>query len=181
MAQELSNRMNMRLKKTKLQEAIMKAFSQIHKEIDVGNFEFLNQLLQEVIQSLPPNLSEFFDSQSCQAGFLSWNKFWNGSYFKENVNNDLDPLAHVHVYHENWVSKLGHDFMDFQRHWETVMICLTSEAICKTVGSMMSQHSQNGSLKAENFNMEMMLQYNLGPMHLMESLISDIFASENKK
>ena len=36
--------------------------------------------------------------------------------------------------------------MDFQRLWETVMICLTSEAICKTVGSMMSQHGQNGSL-----------------------------------
>ena len=93
----------------------------------------------------------------------------------------MDPLAHVHVYYENWVSKVGQDFMDFQRLWETVMICLTSEAICKTVGSMMSQHGQNGSLKAENFSMEMMLQFNLGPMHLMESLISYIFASENKK
>ena len=38
--------------------------------------------------------------------------------------------------------------MDFQRLWETVMICLTSEAICKTVGSMMSR-----SLKAEHFSM----------------------------
>ena len=93
----------------------------------------------------------------------------------------MDPLAHVHVYYEYWVSKVGQDFMDFQRLWETVMICLTSEAICKTVGSMMSQHGQNGSLKAENFSMEMMLQFNLGPMHLMGSLISDIFASENKK
>ena len=36
--------------------------------------------------------------------------------------------------------------MDFQRLWETVMICLTSEAIFKTAGSMMSQHGQNGSL-----------------------------------
>ena len=61
------------------------------------------------------------------------------------------------------------------------MICLTSEVICKTVGFIMLQHGHNCSLKAENFSMEMMLQFNLGPMHLMESLISDIFASENKK
>ena len=76
----------------------------------------------------------------------------------------------------NWVSKVGQDFMDFQRLWETVMICLTSEVICKTVGFIMLQHGHNCSLKAENFSMEMMLQFNLGPMHLMESLISDIFA-----
>ena len=69
--------------------------------------------------------------------------------------------------------------MDFQDSGK-LMICLTSEAICKTVGSMMSQHGQNGSLKAEKFSMEMMLQFNLGPMHLMESLTSDIFASKNK-
>ena len=93
----------------------------------------------------------------------------------------MDPLAHVHVYYENWVSKVGQDFMDFQRLWETVMICLTSEAIFKTAGSMMSQHGQNGSLKAENFSMEMMLQFNVGPIHLVESLICDILASENKK
>ena len=73
----------------------------------------------------------------------------------------MDPLAHVHIYRENWVSKVGQDFMDFQRLWETVMICSTSEAICQTVGSMMSQHGQNGSLKAENFSMEMMLQFNI--------------------
>ena len=88
----------------------------------------------------------------------------------------MDLLAHDHVDYENSVSKVGQDFMDFQRLWETVMICLTSEAICKTVGSMMSR-----SLKAENFSMEMMLQFNVGPIHLVESLICDILASENKK
>ena len=93
----------------------------------------------------------------------------------------MDLLAHDHVDYENSVSKVGQDFMDFQRLWETVMICLTSEVICKTVGFIMLQHGHNCSLKAENFSMEMMLQFNLGPMHLMESLISDIFASENKK
>ena len=55
-------------------------FSQINKEIYVDNFELMNQLLQEVIQSLPPSQSEFFDALLCYSGFLSWNKFWNDSY-----------------------------------------------------------------------------------------------------
>ena len=38
----------------------------------------------------------------------------------------------------NWVEQTDiEEYLDFQRLWEIVIILLTSEAICETIGSMM--------------------------------------------
>ena len=41
----------------------------------------------------------------------------------------------------NWVQQIDKEYLDFQRLWEIVMIRLTSEAICETIGSMMGSHT----------------------------------------
>lgn len=62
--------------------------------------------------------------------------------------------------------------LKFQVLLEFVMIRSNSEAICETVGSVMNQHSgKNRFLTPENFSKEIVLLFNLGPMHLLEGLI----------
>ena len=70
----------------------------------------------------------------------------------------------------------------FQQLWEFAMIRFSvlwaykaktsSEAICETVGSIMGQHcGKNRYLTPENFSKELVLRFNLGPLHLLNGLI----------
>ena len=62
------------------------------------------------------------------------------------------------------------------------MIRVTSEAICETAGSMMNQQSgKNQHLNPNNFNVEMFLRFNLGPLHKLDGLVAEIFAFNSKK
>ena len=71
---------------------------------------------------------------------------------------------------------------DFQKLWEVLMIRVTSEAICETAGSMMNQHcGKNRFLQPENFNIEMYLKFNLGPLHLLDNFVKEILASDYTK
>ena len=75
----------------------------------------------------------------------------------------------------NWVQQTDiEEYLDFQRLWEILMIRLTSEAICKTIGSMMGSHGNNKILQPMYFNMETVLLFNLGLLHFLDSLIEDI-------
>ena len=75
----------------------------------------------------------------------------------------------------NWVQQTDiEEYLDFQRLWEIVMIPLTSEAICKTIGSMMGSHGNNKILQPKYFDMKTVLRFNLGLLHFLDSLIEDI-------
>ena len=75
----------------------------------------------------------------------------------------------------NWVQQTDiEEYLDFQRLWEILMIRLTSEAICKTIGSMMGSHGNNKILQPKYFIMETVLHFNLGLLHFLDSLIEDI-------
>ena len=75
----------------------------------------------------------------------------------------------------NWVQQTDiEEYLDFQRLWEILMIRLTSEAICETIGSMMGSHGNNKILQPKYFNMETVLRFNLGLLHFLDSLIEDI-------
>ena len=85
----------------------------------------------------------------------------------------------VHLYYQNWVKISDGQYPEFQDLWEIVMIRSTSEAICETVGSMMNQHSgRNRHLDPTYFSMEMVLRFNLGPLHLLDTLIDDILTTK---
>ena len=75
----------------------------------------------------------------------------------------------------NWVQQTDiEEYLDFQRLWEILMIRLTSEAICKTIGSMMGSHGNNKILQPKYFNMETILYFNQGLLHFLDSQIEDI-------
>ena len=62
------------------------------------------------------------------------------------------------------------------------MIRVTSEAICETAGSMMNQHcGKNRFLQPENFNIEMYIKFNLGPLHLLNNFVKEILASDSSQ
>ena len=71
---------------------------------------------------------------------------------------------------------------DFHKLWEALIIRVTSEAICETAGSMMNQHcGKNRSLPPENFNIEMYIKFNLGPLHLLNNFVKEILASDSSQ
>ena len=113
----------------------------------------------------------------------SW--FINNSIWQKTLNNiDLDSLANVDIYYEKWVKECAESakHSDFQKLWEVLMIRVTSEAICETAGSMMNQHcGKNRFLQPENFNIEMYLKFNLGPLHLLDNFVKEILASDSSQ
>ena len=57
-----------------------------------------------------------------------------------------------------------------------------SEAMAETVGSMMNQHCGRGRhLQPAFFSMELVLRFNLGPLHLMDGLIKEVLECEKKE
>lgn len=63
--------------KTALHEKMIKTFGQIHiSEDPLMHHQYMLDLLNELIDSLPLGQSELFDSNACLQGFLIWNDFW---------------------------------------------------------------------------------------------------------
>ena len=93
-------------------------------------------------------------------------------------------MANVDIYYEKWVKECAESskHSDFQKLWEVLMIRVTSEAICETAGSMMNQHcGKNRFLQPENFNIEMYIKFNLGPLHLLNNFVKEILASDSSQ
>ena len=143
------------------------------------------KLLESVISCLPQNQKTLYNAQKCYPGFLAWNKYWKECYSVDLKNNiDLESLANVDIYYEKWVKECAESakHSDFQKLWEVLMIRVTSEAICETAGSMMNQHcGKNRFLQPENFNIEMYLKFNLGPLHLLDNFVKEILASDSSQ
>ena len=77
--------------------------------------------------------------------------------------------------------KCGGNFVEFNDLWENFMIRSFSEAVCKTVGSVMNQHSRhNRYLQPIYFSIEMCLRWNLGPLHFLKYLIEDVYNRDKK-
>ena len=77
--------------------------------------------------------------------------------------------------------KCGGNFVEFNDLWENFMIRSFSEAVCKTVGSVMNQNSRhNRYLHPIYFSIEMCLRWNLGPLHFLKYLIEDVYNRDKK-
>jgi hypothetical protein len=64
----------------------------------------------------------------------------------------------------------------FSKLFQNLQIRSTSEAIAETAGSVMNQHcGKNRHLKPSNFDRELFLEFNLGPQHMLEGLVEDVY------
>ena len=58
------------------------------------------------------------------------------------------------------------------------MIWFASKAICETIGSIMNQQvGKYRNLEPEDFIIKMVLKVNIWPLHHLDSLIDEVFAS----
>lgn len=129
---------------------------------------YMKSNLDKLIKALPQNQSELYDSSTAAPGFVSWNNFW---WSKEKFQ--------MHKVYKMWHQNLDDDkrssFKMFIDLFENLQIRIMSEAMAETVGSMMNMHSGKGRyLQPANFSMELYLQFNLGPLHLLDYFIKDI-------
>ena len=161
-----------------LQRVLLKAFGTIYTCNDQDETEFMPQMidhLNQVIQHLPPRQAETISAHDCLNGYIEWNKFWKSSASE-------NPLSTIHVVYENWVKQCKGDHADFCHLFEMCMIRIMSEAMAETIGSMMSAHCGKGRyLNPHYFSMELVLRFNLGPLHLLEGLVKEILESQQKQ
>ena len=172
----LMEQWNWRQEKTTLQTATIKAFQKPIEPCESieGFFHLMEQNLQGVIDCLPSHHAEMFDATLLTPAYLAWNSFF--------LKNSQKPT------HENWFTwrtelteEQNQDFETFCDLFECVQIRSMSEAMAETVGSMMGSHCGKGRcLKPVNFNMEICLRFNLGPLHLLNDFIQDVLKERNK-
>ena len=174
---------NDRLTKTNHQSATLEAFGKIHSSpIPTEQYAQMLRQLKNVIKSLPEQDKELFDAETCLPGFIDWNSFWDSAVSNQPIGFEVDPIKNVHTYYEDWFKNSNGRFKEFQDLWENCMIRVTSEAVCETLGSMMNQHGgKNRHLSPSYFSMELVLRYNLGPLHLLNPFIDEILESFGEK
>ena len=179
-AKEILKAWDLRQKKTVLQEKTINAFGIIHNNsATVENHQDMFNLLHEVIESLPPAQREQFDTHSCHEGFIDWNEHWKK--FALTYDQDL-PIRNVHLAYQNWTKRSVGKFVEFKELFENCMIRSTSEAVCETVGSLMKIHAgRNRHLQPLYYSMEIVLRWNIAPLHLLRNLVNDVYNREKKE
>ena len=167
-AKQLLHYWNERQKKTPLDEMTVKVLGQIHDNSEpLEYYQNTLEILKNLINALPSSQSEKIDANSCHEGFMRWNEFWKN--FASKYEETL-PIKVVHIAYESWVKETKEKFCQFMDLWQFCMIKGTSEACCETVGSIMNIHvGRNRYLKPDNFSKEIVLRYNLGPMHVLDN------------
>ena len=62
------------------------------------------------------------------------------------------------------------------------MICSFSEAVCETVGSVMNQYlERNRHLQPLYFSIELILRWNLGPLHYHNNFVEKVYKRDKKE
>ena len=84
---------------------------------------------------------------------------------------NIDALTNVHIYYLNWAKKSASEYhLEFQKFGNQLSFDL---------GSMMNHDGgKNRYLEPEYFSMEMVLRFNLGPIHLLDGFIDQTLASD---
>ena len=119
-ALELKQNLDLRLKKTNLQDKTIRAFGTIHDDSDpTSHQEITLSLLKDVIDSLPPRQRELFDAISCHEGFWDWNKFWKNYATK---NGHELPIKNIHLAYQSWAKQPTEKFSQFQERLDKVHI-----------------------------------------------------------
>ena len=173
----LSSLWDERQKENVLEQKVNEVFGDPHDICDLSydqQFEYLWKRIDSLLDVLPPNQAESIDSVLVTPGFLNWNKFFS--------SKKSSPINKVY---QEWFSSLKTETRTEYKYciqlFESLQVRVMSEAICETVGSIMASHGARGrNLQPSNFNMELFLRFNLGPLHLLDGLCNEILDTKPK-
>ena len=103
-------------------------------------------------------------------------------------SQEADPSLPENIVYEQWfklhVMRKGAPECNaqFAALFQNIQIRTSSEAIAETVGSIMNNHTGKGRyLNPHNFNKEIFLEFNLGPQHLLEDLVDEVYAQRPRE
>ena len=115
---------NQRQKKTALQGMMLKVFGKIHDDTDpIKYFQTTLDLLQELIDALPPRQTETLDTNTCHEGFMKFNEYQKKFASQDDLKS---PIQNVHLAYPAWVKETSGEFVQFQMLFENCMIRGTS-------------------------------------------------------
>lgn len=166
-----------------------KLFSNFHSSCDREGprtmLVYFTGLINDVFKHLPDDQCEKFDIDDFVIGMRFFNGFWKGMHEK-NPREELN----LHDVYESWCKKKkdndkqgrpGEIVTEFNNFFEFLMIRSSSEAFCETVGSVMNQKTGRCHvLENNNLSEETVLQVNLGPLHLLEPMVREVYRQWGK-
>ena len=173
LSKDLSIRMKEMLVQSRYQKEVTNAFGAIHGfTLNEADVKRALKLLEELLESFPTCDRKAFDIRIALPGFMDWDMYQSEQKLKRGV---------VSI-EENWEkfvlkSSSSVEKCEFKKLFEYCMIDVMSEAMAETVGSVMTHHLGSGSRNAllpVNLNCEIYIRFNLGPLHLVESLIKSV-------
>lgn len=128
--------------------------------------------LDKLLGALPPHIQEKFEGTMLLDGYCSF----------QNLFKELEGEFGLHQIYQKWylkyikVEEPLESSIVFSQLFQCVQVRSTSEAFCETVGSVMSNHcGKNRYLRPVNFNKEVFLDINLGPLHMCGKLVEEMF------
>lgn len=169
-AKNLLHCWNERQNKSPLQKVIVEVFGSIHDNSEPLEY---HQTTLSLMKSMLDTLSlPDIDLNACHEGFMKWNEYWKKFAFNY---GDRLPIQIIHLAYKSWFNETKGKFCQFKKIWQNAMIRGTSEASCESIGSIMGIHvGRNRHLNPDNFSKEIVLRYNLGPMHLLDNPSSKV-------
>ena len=138
-------------------------------------FEYFYGQVDKLLSVLPEEQRQQFDQYDSAAGFAVWNK-----YFQVHSNEQIN------VVWKNWIKSLSsenkQEYSMFIDLFQNFQVRVMSFAMCETIGSLMNAHGSKGRcLQPNNFNTEMCLKFNLGPLHTLDDFIEEIYQMRKKE
>ena len=128
--------------------------------------------MDKLLGALPPHIQEKFEGTMLLDGYCSF----------QNLFKELEGEFGLHQIYQKWylkyikVEEPLESSIVFSQLFQCVQVRSTSEAFCETVGSVMSNHcGKNRYLRPVNFNKEVFLDINLGPLHMCGKLVEEMF------
>lgn len=144
---------------------------------------YFRGLIEDILSELLEHHTEGVDIEEIVLGMISFNSFWT-----EEQRKKLTEKLQLHTVYEIWYKEkviLGGEDKDllksFIKFFESLQVRSLSEAIYETVGFIMTMKVGRGRvLTPRNFSIECYLEMNLGPIHLLDDLVSEVYIRWNK-
>jgi hypothetical protein len=168
-----------RMVQSSLDKAAYEALEKVMK-VEVNMDQYIDKLknnLRTLLDMLPMYLQDKFEEGVLLNGYCTCQEMFRES------EDDFELHQIYQQWHKKYiqVERPMETSIVFSNLFECEQVRSTSEAIYKTIGSIMNNHSGKGRyLRPFNFNKEIFLEFNLGLTYLSENLVKEVYKLRKK-
>ena len=136
-----------------------------------NHYNAMKSKLSKILAHLPESVAERYDADDLVEGYSSFLKF-------STVCVEIDK-AKAHDVDKEWYDEYSEEstsHTNFSKLFQNLQIRIASEAMAETVGSIMTNYCGKGRyLEPVNFSKEICLEFNLGPVFLLDNMIEKLY------